>query len=304
MQAGYDKIENLRGYFMSANTDEYRRLVLDDIKNFEGLWRPVRASLLERLLVRKTDPEKLHPNPGDEFSMPEIGPNYEIVGRYVSSFVYALKKGIEPMEDPLEVQKVSTGGYMILNGHHRWMAARRLSLEEVPVHIVNLTSEESILKQLDKSGKKMCVSFDLDEVLLTDGGRCPAEKNLCFPFSRIYRSTLRKHAALLIKELRKAGFDVWVYTGKYYSEEYIRLLFLLYGTRTDGIINGLSKNRSSGMKQAFSHKYAVSLHIDNDSIICVDTKTKEYQIHELASDGASWASEAMKVLKGLDFHVS
>ena len=108
---------------MGEVTAEYQKRVLDEIKNYAGLSHPVKASMLERLCKKKVSIKKLHPNPEDEFSMVKIGPNYGIVGNYESEFRNAINHGMNPMEEPLVVEKMSTGGYLILNGHHRWMAA-------------------------------------------------------------------------------------------------------------------------------------------------------------------------------------
>ena len=286
---------------MALYTDEYKRLVVDDIKSFEGLNHPVRAGIAERLIRRNAKTSSLHPNPDDEFADPKIGPNYEIVANYVRSIKRALDYDEKPFEDPIYVEKMSTGGLMILNGHHRWMAAVRIGCSRLPVKIVNVTSAESIRDTLRRSERKYCVSFDLDEVLLTDGNIYPADRNLVFPFNLLYKKTLRKNAVFLVKELQKAGFDVWIYTGNFYSEEYIRLLFRLHRAKVDGIVNGLSKRKNTGLKKEFTGKYEYSLHIDNGELVCVNTAAKEFSTVEISSDPGSWASEAMKAVRGLGF---
>ena len=47
---------------------------------------PVKAGLLERKFVKKAAIKKFHPNPDDEFSMPEIGPNYSIISNYMARY--------------------------------------------------------------------------------------------------------------------------------------------------------------------------------------------------------------------------
>ena len=281
-------------------SEEYRQLVLEDLRKYEGIWRPVRASLLERLLRRKAPAEKLHPNPDDEFSKPEVGPNYEIVGRYADTIRRARGRSYEPIEERLMVQKMSTGGYMILNGHHRWMAARRMGLPKLPVRVINATDDQKILLELGNSDKKMCVSFDLDEVLLTDGERCEKDRELCFPLNRIVTKTLRKNAGILMNELTKAGFDVWVYTGCWYSEDDIRALLRLGRTAAYGIVNGAGRRKTGKIREAFREKYTVSLHIDNESIIAVNTETGEHRTADLSGNPETWAADAMKAIKELN----
>lgn len=282
-------------------TEEYRRLVLDDLKTYERLNHPVKTGLIMRLAVRKLPLSKLHPNPQDEFCDPSIGPNYSIVGDYEKSFRQLLRINQDPFgfyDEPLMVEKMSTGGYMILNGHHRWMAARRVGMRTVPVHIVNVSKDEEIISAVNKSSRNMCVSFDLDEILLTDGSTYPKHKELPFPFDKIYRKTLRRNASILINELHSMGFDVWIYSGEYYPETYIRFLFRLHGTKVDGIINGMRHRKNKTLvREAFSNKYRISLHVDNDDVTCVRTKTREYEMFGIDSVNQDWASEVVSRLR-------
>lgn len=105
-----------------TETEEYRRWVLDDLKNYEKLNRPVKTGLLKRLVIRKLPLSKLHPNPQDEFCQTSIGPNYSIISDYEKYFrqmISMQQELIGPFDEPLTVEKMSTGGYMILNGHHQ-----------------------------------------------------------------------------------------------------------------------------------------------------------------------------------------
>lgn len=282
-------------------TEEYKRVVLADLKNYERLYRPLKTSFLKRLLVRKLPISKLHPNPQDEFCQAAIGPNYTIVSdyeKYFRSMIQMQQEPIGPFDEPLIVEKMSTGGYMILNGHHRWMAARRLGMKKIPVHIVNVSTDAEIIAAVNKSARDMCVSFDLDEILLTDGSTYPVHKELAFPYNQIYKKTLRRNASILIKELRRIGFDVWVYTGEYYPEAYIRFLFWLHRAKIDGIINGMRhRENKPGLQDAFSNKYRISLHIDNDDVICVRTQVKDYEIFGIDSVNQDWASEVIQQLR-------
>ena len=71
---------------------------------------PVKASLIERLLLRKYYVKKLMPNPEDEFTFPDIGPNMGIISSYVSQFVDNMKRGLPLMDEPLYVQKIRPSG--------------------------------------------------------------------------------------------------------------------------------------------------------------------------------------------------
>lgn len=279
-------------------SEEYNRLVLDEVKSYEALAKPVKTCLLMRLIIKKTDIDNLHPNPKDEFSDPAIGPNYEIVSRYADDIRKSIGRSFEPFENPLEVVKMSTGGYMILNGHHRWYAAIRMGLPTMPIHITNIATNEEIIETVKRSERKKAVSFDLDEVLLTDGVRVPRDRRFFWPLSKVFPETLRLRTTSLIRELHREGYDVWVYTGSYRTAGYIRELFFLHGTKVDGVVNGM-KHSDVSLQEVFRAKYETILHIDNESVTRVCPGTKEYEVLELHADGHTWASEAMKAVKGM-----
>ncbi len=290
---------------MAVVSEDFQKLVLDDIKTYAGLSEPVKAGVLERMFVHNALLKRLHPNPEDEFSMTEVGPHYGIVGDYLSVFKRRMDLNQKPyMEEKLMVEKMSTGGYMILNGHHRWMAACRLGIKKAPVQIVNVTPEKEIFENINNSDRLMCVSFDFDEVLLTDGIRCPKDKNIRFPLNRIYKKGLRKNAGVLANELQKMGFDVWIYTGNYHSTEYINGLMKIHKATVNGIVNGLGgKKGNSHIKEAFVKKYKYSIHVDNDMVLCVNTTTKEYESVDIDSNGADWSAEVINIIRGFNLEI-
>ena len=152
---------------MPVISQEYQTLVLEDIRSFKGLTHPVKAGFWERKLRRRLRLEQMHPNPRDEFSNPEIGPNYEVVMKYVKAWGESKHPKTNVEIEKLCVEKMSSGGYMLLDGHHRWLAAHRLGMKRLPVCIMNATPVNRILKEMARTKHRMCVSFDLDEVLLT-----------------------------------------------------------------------------------------------------------------------------------------
>ena len=281
---------------MGLLSKEYKEYVLDDLKNYTALTRPRKASFVERTLVTSVPIEKLHPNPEDEFSDPNIGPNNNIVGHYESHLARNDGFTRDSKVEPLVVEKLSTGGYMILNGHHRWLAAKKAGIKRVPVQIVNSTHEEDILSRLQKLNNSMFVSFDLDEVLICDSDQYPTE-TLPFPLRQIFPWPIRKDAGLLIRTLHELGFDVWVYTGNYYTPLYVRMTFLMHRATLDGVISGMNLQHSSpGIKKAFRKKYHTIVHIDNEQLLWVNTKTKEYDSFELPPD-QTWAAQAAAGIK-------
>lgn len=289
-----------------AHSKGYQEFVLDDLKKYEGLTRPLKASLPERLLVRKMLTKRLHPNPKDEFSMPEIGPNYEIVQSYVEKLAPIMQpysyRPAKPEEiDRLIVEKIKPHGYMLLNGHHRWLAACMVHLKTVPIKIVNITHEDEILEAMRRTENRICVSLDLDEVIITADGEKHTESLPGNPLRLLYPERIREGVPALIDALQHLGCDIWVYTGQYKSASAIRRHLSLYGIRVDGIVNGLKDRKpASRISEHFTERYDVSVHVDVEGIICVDTKNKSYDAVELVKGKTAWASEAISVIRDME----
>ena len=111
--------------------------VQEDLDAYEGKRDVVRVSLLERLVVRSIPPQEMHVNPDDEFADPDIGPSERIINEYAHEIpqLYMNREPIFP--NPIMVYKMAAGGYLILNGHHRWAAAIKQGLKRVRAAIMN-----------------------------------------------------------------------------------------------------------------------------------------------------------------------
>ena len=135
---------------MAGGNIQFQEYLANEVRKVQGIYVPIHAGIIRRLLVRKTSLKRLHPNPDDEFCFPKIGPNYEIVSNYEKEYRRIRKnkndaRFVSPTaKEPLTVERIRPDGYMIMNGHHRWAAAYRTGLKQIPVKIVNLTQENDI----------------------------------------------------------------------------------------------------------------------------------------------------------------
>lgn len=285
---------------MIITNEAYIKYVLDDIKNNKGLFHPVKSPAIFRLRPIKVDPRKLHPNPEDEFSMESVGPNWDIIGNYEKSIRHNLTHNLDMFDDPLMAVRLDKGGLMILNGHHRWMACINLRIPQIPVKIVNITMDDDVYKIISKSKRDKCITIDLDEVLfVTDENE--DNSDIPFPQNLIYKKNIRTHASLLIREFQRLGYDVWIYTGSYMSEQYIRGLFLINNCSVDGIVNGLDgKKNPKKLREIFRTKYSTILHVDNETLTIVNPKTKKYEILDINAGSEGWASAAVSLASSFD----
>ena len=286
---------------------EFDEFVLNDVKKQKGVYMPVQASLAERLTTRHLPMEKLHPNPDDEFAFPDIGPNYQIISKYVEDIMTAYRMKLEPFDDdPIIVEKLHPEGYLILNGHHRWAAAMRMHLKKIRVKIVNLALESDIKKIIEKSEHNKRATLDLDEVVFKSGDKKGLEKPLGFPYNLRYKQRLRLGIPALFYALSKRGYDIWVYSSNYYSIDDIRDFFRCYHVYVDGIITGLAKKnaqtnkKSNKIEKLMSSKYGITLHIDDDMLLRTKKQTAEFEEYKLDVPPEEWAKKAITIIEGIE----
>ena len=149
----------------------------------------------------------------------------------------------------------------------------------------------------DEHQNRMRVSFDLDEVLFVLPETHKTEPELIFPLNKIFRERLRLGTPKLINRMQELGFDVWVYTSSFRSESYIKWLFRFYGIRFNGIVNGtrhlkeVQRNNKTTLPQKLPNRYRISLHIDDESIVCSLGRQYGYRAYQLEAQDDDWAEK-------------
>ncbi len=153
---------------------------------------------------------------------------------------------------------------------------------------------------MNDSARKMRVSFDLDEVLFVDPATHKTEKPPVFPFDRIFRERLRLGTPEAVNRLQALGYEVWVYTSSFRSERYIRRLFRLYGVRFDGIVNGMrhlkevQKDNKTVLPQKMPSRYRISLHIDDETVICSLGPQYGFKSYRLDAQDDDWVEKVIE----------
>ena len=90
------------------------------------------------------------------------------------------------------------------------------------------------------------------------------------------------------------GYEVWVYTSSFRSERYITFLFRLYGIRFDGIVNGnrhlkeVQRNNRTVLPQKMHSHYRISLHIDDETVICSMGSRYGFRTYQLDAQDDNW----------------
>jgi len=284
---------------------QYEQQLAEDVRNQKGTSYPVKASILERLFIRKTACSNLHPNAEDEFTHDDVGPSYRIIGEYEEKIRTALRFGNPIMDEPLMVEKLYPKGYLLLNGHHRWAAAVRCQVKTVPIKIVNLASDSDIQKILENSKHDKRVTLDLDEVVFRDLKDPNTEKQKSFVLALDSKKKLKKGIPALFRYLAKNGFDIWVYSSNYYSIDDVQRFFKAYQVHVDGIITGAEARKKDNKyaisrEKMISAKYRQTIHVDNDMLIVtgdLGENGPKFKKYDLNSSPEDWSVKAVEALE-------
>ena len=151
----------------------------------------------------------------------------------------------------------------------------------------------------DDNEQKMRVSFDLDEVLFVSPETHKTEPGLRFPFNRIFKERLRLGTPELINRLQELGYEVWIYTSSFRSEGYIRSLFRCYGVKFDGIVNGtrhlkeVQRDNATILPQKVPSRYRISLHVDDETVICSQGKQYGFEAYQLEAQDDAWKEKVI-----------
>ena len=148
--------------------------------------------------------------------------------------------------------------------------------------------------------RRMRVSFDLDEVLFVSPETHKTEPALPFPLRNLFPERLRLGTPELIRELQIQGYEVWIYTSSFRSEGYIRRLFRCYGVRLDGIVNGerhlreVQRDNKTVLPQKLPNRYRISLHIDDEAVICTAAGQYGFRAYQLNAQDDNWKEKILE----------
>ena len=149
----------------------------------------------------------------------------------------------------------------------------------------------------------MRVSFDLDEVLFVSPRTHKTEPELPFPLRLIYKERLRLGTPELLRSLQELGYEVWISTSSFRTEKYIRRLFRCYGVRLDGIVNGerhlreVQRDNKTPLPQKLPNRYRISLHVDDESVVCSWGREYGYEAYQLNAEDDEWKDKIIQKAK-------
>ncbi len=289
---------------MSIPQTDLQAFLTQEAEKVRGTYYPIHTGWLRRKLIRKARCTDLHPNPYDEICNPKIGPHEGILSKYERQF-RAAGGSLNPMDyprdgaaEPLIVQRTAPDGYMILNGHHRWIAASRTGVRALRIEIVDLTLQSDVHRILQKTKNTKRAVLDMDEVIILPGVDAAQKRQI----TRIRKEHIRKGIPALLHYLGDRRYDIWVYTAGYYSTDDIRRLFKRFRMPVTGIVTGMGRKKPDGvdmvqeLSKLMESTYRSATHIGQDLVFRTTVGQHGIETYDLTADPDTWSLRVMDII--------
>lgn len=144
------------------------------------------------------------------------------------------------------------------------------------------------------------ISFDIDDTLACHHTQSAAERNgLPAIIHRWLGEPLRAGTRALIRELRRKGCSVWIYTSSSRTPLYIRRWLLLHGIRVDGVVNnerhrnGLAVHGFFNSPSKFPPAFGIDLHVDDSEGVQMEGNAHGFRVVVVRPDDAHWAERVL-----------
>jgi len=144
------------------------------------------------------------------------------------------------------------------------------------------------------------ISFDIDDTLACHHGHVVAEKSrVPAAIHRWLGEPLRVGTRALIRELRRRGCSIWIYTSSDRSPFYIRRWLLLHGIRVDGVVNnarhrrGLAVHGFSNSPSKFPPAFGIDLHVDDSEGVQMEGETHGFRVVVVHPGDEHWTQKVL-----------
>lgn len=144
------------------------------------------------------------------------------------------------------------------------------------------------------------ISFDIDDTLACLPHHSPAEHSKLPEFvHRWLGEPLRIGTRALIRDLRRQGYSIWIYTSSGRTPSYIRRWLLLYGIRVDGVVNSdrhrqvLSANGVAKAPSKFPPAFDIDLHVDDSEGVRIEGDDHGFRVVVVCPKDGNWTQKVM-----------
>jgi hypothetical protein len=147
------------------------------------------------------------------------------------------------------------------------------------------------------------ISFDIDDTLACHHGHLVAETSrVPAAIHRWLGEPLRVGSRALIRELRRRGCSIWIYTSSDRSPFYIRRWLLLHGIRVDGIVNnerhrrGLATHGFSNSPSKFPPAFGIDLHVDDSEGVQMEGEAHGFRVVVVHPGDENWTEKVLEAV--------
>lgn len=152
----------------------------------------------------------------------------------------------------------------------------------------------------------MRIAFDLDDTLIGCCHDFPAETRGVW--ARVLaRERLRAGTVDLIRELRRRGHEVWIYTSSFRSPLGIRLLFWTHGVVLGGIVTQTRHDREvvralgAAAPGCAKHppSFGIEVQVDDSEGIALEGQAHGFVVVSVRPDEPDWTAEVLGAIERL-----
>lgn len=150
----------------------------------------------------------------------------------------------------------------------------------------------------------MRISFDLDDTLICYGEGTRCEPRLPWPLRwLVHDEPLRLGARGLLRELRRQGCEVWVYTTSDRTPWEVACWLRLHGVRLDGVINQQSHRRANRPGPGYSppsknpRRFGIDLHVDDSEGVRAEGERHGFEVLVVDPGDADWAGKVLAAVE-------
>ncbi|MGE8369888.1 MAG: hypothetical protein ACN6PC_00375, partial [Pseudomonas putida] len=144
------------------------------------------------------------------------------------------------------------------------------------------------------------ISFDIDDTLACLPEHAAAEDSKLPGFvHRWLGEPLRSGTRSLIRDLRRQGCSIWIYTSSGRTPAYIRRWLMLYGIHVDGVVNSdrhqhiLAQNGLEHSPSKLPSAFDIDLHVDDSEGVRLEGVDHGFRVVVVCPKDENWAQKVM-----------
>lgn len=147
------------------------------------------------------------------------------------------------------------------------------------------------------------ISFDIDDTLTCHHSHPGSERQpLPGIVHRWLGEPLRRGTVSLMRELRRRGCSIWIYTSSGRSPFYIRRWLMLHGIRVDGVVND-ARHRNCLALHGFAHSpskfppaFGIDLHVDDSDGVRMEGEAHGFRVIVVQPGDESWGQRVLEAV--------